>query len=172
MNWKAVVKVLGKILLAEAAMLLLPIVVCAISGENTYWSFLFPILILLVMAIPTFFLKAEEKEKTIYAKEGFAIVAFSWLAMSVVGAVPFVVSNAIPNYVDALFETISGFTTTGASILQEVESLPRSILFWRSFTNWIGGMGVLVFVLAVLPRKTAELSMLFARKPPAPTWAN
>ena len=168
MNWKAVVKVLGKIFLAEAAMLLLPIIVCAISGENTYWSFLLPILILLVMAVPTFFLKAEEEEKTIYAKEGFAIVAFAWLAMSLVGAVPFVASRAIPNYVNALFETISGFTTTGASVLAEVESLPRSILFWRSFTNWIGGMVVLVFVLAVLPKDNSGLMHAFRAEATGP----
>ena len=168
MNWKAVVKILGKIFLAEAVMLLLPIIVCAVSGENTYWGFLLPILMLLVMAIPTFFLKAEEEEKTIYAKEGFAIVAFSWLAMSIVGAVPFVVTKSIPNYINALFETISGFTTTGASVLAEVESLPKSILFWRSFTNWIGGMGVLVFVLAVLPKDNSGLMHAFRAEATGP----
>ena len=168
MNWKAVVKILGKIFLAEAAMMLLPIVVAAIYGETTYWGFLFPLIILIVLAIPTYFIPAEGEEKKIYAKEGFAVVAFAWLAMSFVGAVPYVVTKAIPNYVNALFETISGFTTTGASVLSDVESLPKSILFWRSFTNWIGGMGVLVFVLAVLPRDSGGMIHAFRAEATGP----
>ena len=167
MNWKAVVKVLGKIFLAEAAMLVLPIIVAGIYGENTYWSFLFPIIILIVLGLPTLFLPSESDDK-IYAKEGFAIVAFAWIAMAVIGAIPFVATKAIPNYVDALFETISGFTTTGASILSDVESLPKSILFWRSFTNWIGGMGVLVFVLAVLPKENSGIIHAFRAEATGP----
>ena len=169
MNWKAVLKILGKLLIAEAAMLLLPIIVAAIEGENTYEGFLIPILILFALGIPTYFIKANSAEKKIYAKEGFLIVAFSWILLAAIGAIPFVITKAIPHYVDALFETISGFTTTGASVLSDVESLPKSILFWRSFTNWIGGMGVLVFVLAVLPRENSGIIHAFRAEATGPT---
>ncbi|MBO4472187.1 MAG: TrkH family potassium uptake protein [Clostridia bacterium] len=169
MNWKAVLKILGKILIAEAAMLLLPIIVAAIEGENTYSGFLIPLLILFALGIPTYFIKANAEEKKIYAKEGFLIVAFAWILLAAIGAIPFVVTKAIPHYVDALFETISGFTTTGASVLSDVESLPKSILFWRSFTNWIGGMGVLVFVLAVLPRENSGIIHAFRAEATGPT---
>ena len=169
MNWKAVLKILGKILIAEAAMLLLPIIVAAIYGETTYWGFVIPILILLALGIPTYFLKADSEERKIYAKEGFLIVAFAWMALAAIGAIPFVITKSIPHYVDALFETISGFTTTGASVLSDVESLPRSILFWRSFTNWIGGMGVLVFVLAVLPRENSGIIHAFRAEATGPS---
>lgn len=169
MNWKAVLKILGKLLIAEAAMLLLPIIVAAIEGENTYEGFIIPILILFALGIPTYFIKASNEERKIYAKEGFLIVAFSWILLAAIGAIPFVVTKAIPHYVDALFETISGFTTTGASVLSDVESLPKSILFWRSFTNWIGGMGVLVFVLAVLPRENSGIIHAFRAEATGPT---
>ena len=169
MNWKAVLKTLGKILIAEAAMMLLPIIVAAIEGENTYMGFLIPIAGLFALALPTYFIKADSAERKIYAKEGFLIVAFSWLLLAAIGAVPFVLTKSIPHYVDALFETISGFTTTGASVLSDVESLPKSILFWRSFTNWIGGMGVLVFVLAVLPRENSGIIHAFRAEATGPT---
>ncbi len=169
MNWKTVVKTLGKILIMEAAMMLIPLIVAAIYGESTNLGFVIPIAILLVLSVPSFIIKAEGVETNIYAKEGFAIVAFSWLAMSLVGAIPFVLTKAIPNYVDALFETISGFTTTGASILSDVESLPRSVLFWRSFTNWIGGMGVLVFILAVLPKSSSGAMHVFRAEATGPS---
>jgi len=168
MNWKTVVKVLGKVLIAEAVMLLLPMIVAAIYNETTYWGFLIPALILLVLAAPTFFIRTREEETNIYAKEGFVIVAFAWLLMSLVGALPYVITKSIPHYLDALFETISGFTTTGASILAEVEPLPRSVLFWRSFTNWIGGMGVLVFVLAILPKNNNGIMHAFRAEATGP----
>jgi len=169
MNWKAVLKILGKIFIVEAAMLLLPIIVAAIHGEtDTYWGFSIPIFILIALCLPTFFVKAVGEEKKIYAKEGFVIVAFAWLFMALIGAVPFVITKAIPNYINALFETISGFTTTGASVLAEVESLPKSVLFWRSFTNWIGGMGVLVFVLAILPKEDSGIIHAFRAEATGP----
>ena len=169
MNWKAVLKILGKILIAEAAMMLLPIIVAAIEGENTYAGFLIPLLILFALGIPTYFIRASSVERKIYAKEGFLIVALSWILLAAIGAIPFVITKAIPHYVDALFETISGFTTTGASVLSDVESLPKSILFWRSFTNWIGGMGVLVFVLAILPRENSGIIHAFRAEATGPT---
>ena len=168
MNWKAVVKTLGKIFLAEAATLILPIIFASAYGEDTYWGFLLPMIILLVLGIPTIFLRADGDERKIYAKEGFTIVAFAWIALAAIGAIPFVVTKAIPHYVDAIFETISGFTTTGASVLSDVESLPKSVLFWRSFTNWIGGMGVLVFVLAVLPRESSGIIHAFRAEATGP----
>jgi len=168
MNWKTVAKILGKVLIMEAVMLCLPMIVAAIYGENTYLSFVIPVCALLLLAIPTFLIKLREDEKNIYAKEGFAIVAFAWLLMSILGALPFVLTKAIPHYVDALFETISGFTTTGASVLSDVESLPKSVLFWRSFTNWIGGMGVLVFLLAVLPKSNVGIMHAFRAEATGP----
>lgn len=177
MNWKAVLKILGKIFIAEAAMMLLPMIFASAYGEDTYWGYIIPMIALIVMGVPTYFIKAEGEEMKIHAKEGFAIVAFAWLAMSAVGALPYVITKAIPHYVDALFETISGFTTTGASIiptdttlgLLTIEDLPKSILFWRSFTNWIGGMGVLVFVLAVLPKENSGIIHAFRAEATGPS---
>ncbi len=149
MNYRIVVNTLGKILLLCAVLLIFPLIVGLIYKENTYLSFIIPIVILLALGIPTIFIKP--RVKAIYEREGFVIVSFAWMLLSIFGALPFVISKSIPNFFDALFETVSGFTTTGATVLADVESLPRSMLFWRSFTHWIGGMGVLVFVLAILP---------------------
>lgn len=103
-----------------------------------------------------------------YMREGFAATSLSWIVISIVGAVPFVVAGCIPNPVDALFETVSGFTTTGASILPGVEDLPKGILFWRSFTHWIGGMGVLVFLLSLLPLTGGSHVNLMKAESPGP----
>ena len=143
-----VLRTLGYVLGAESVLLLLPLLVAALYGEDPV-PFLIPLLALGVCALAL--CQIRVKEKTIYAREGFLIVSLSWILVSLAGAVPFVLDGAIPSYVDAVFETVSGFTTTGASILTDVESLPRGLLFWRSFTHWIGGMGVLVFIMAVLP---------------------
>ena len=158
---------LGKALLIEAILLLFPMFVGVLYQENTFISYLLPILGLILVGAPLSFLRV--KDKSIYAKEGFVIVAMAWIALSLVGALPFVISGQIPNYVDALFETVSGFTTTGASILSDVEALSKSILFWRSFTHWIGGMGVLVFVLAVLPADCSGAMHVFRAESPGPT---
>ena len=109
------------------------------------------------------------RSRSMFAREGFIIVSFSWILVSLAGALPFVFSGAIPNYVDALFETVSGFTTTGASILQNVEVLPRGLLFWRSFTHWIGGMGVLVFIMAVLPMAGERSMHVMRAEVPGPS---
>ncbi len=167
MNYKMVFNTLGKALLIEAILLLFPMFVCVLYQENTFISYLLPILGLILVGAPLSFLRV--KDKSIYAKEGFVIVAMAWIALSLVGALPFVISGQIPNYVDALFETVSGFTTTGASILSDVEALSKSILFWRSFTHWIGGMGVLVFVLAVLPADCSGAMHVFRAESPGPT---
>ncbi len=151
MNLKMVFNTLGSIMKTEALLLLVPLAVAAIYGEKqSLTAFLVTIAIALaagfVMTAVT-----RTKNRVIYAKEGFAIVALAWIFMSAVGAVPFVLNGDIPSYVDSFFETVSGFTTTGASVVPNVEILSRSGLIWRSFTHWVGGMGVLVFVMAFLP---------------------
>ena len=145
--------VIGRILLTEAALLMLPMVVAAACGEAAL-PFLIPALLLAVIGL-ALGLKAP-KRSSLYARDGFAVVALAWVLMSAFGAMPFVISGDIPNFVDAFFETVSGFTTTGASILTEIEPLGRGVLFWRSFTHWVGGMGVLVFVMAILPMSAGD----------------
>lgn len=151
MNKKMIFSTLGKLLIAESALMLLPLIV-SICYKESKVSISFLITIFIAGAIGmALYLLCRTNNKTIFAKEGFIIVAFGWLGMSAIGAIPFVISGDIPHYIDAFFETVSGFTTTGATILRNVEILSRGGLFWRSFTHWIGGMGVLVFVMAVLP---------------------
>jgi trk system potassium uptake protein TrkH len=166
MNYRMLGYLLGIILLIEAALLSVPTAVSMIFGEPVY-PFLITMAALLAISLP---LAAKKPKNTrIYAREGFVCVALAWLAMSLFGALPFVISGAIPSYVNALFETVSGFTTTGATILTEIESLPKGILFWRSFTHWIGGMGVLVLMLAVLPSDNGRAMYLLRAEVPGPT---
>ena len=148
MNYRLVARVLSMSLLTEAALLLLPLGIAIYYGESPA-PFLLTILALVVTAGPLRLCKVRSRD--FYAREGFASVSLYWIALSAYGALPFIFAGVIPSFVDALFETVSGFTTTGASILSQVEGMPMGILFWRSFTHWIGGMGILVFVLAVLP---------------------
>ncbi len=151
MNRRMVLYTVGSIALVEAALLLFPLAVSLIYGEVTpAVSFGATAAIALGLGL-LFTLVAAPSSKLIYSKEGFAIVAIAWMMMSAVGALPFVFSGEIPSYVDAFFETVSGFTTTGATILTNIEALSYGMLFWRSFTHWIGGMGVLVLVTAVVP---------------------
>ncbi len=150
MNFAMVLYIVGWLLEFESALLLLPAIVALVYREPEC------ILAYVITALISFFLGAglkrfQPKSKDLYMREGFVTVAFGWIFLSLIGALPFVFTRDIPNYIDALFETISGFTTTGASILSDVEHLHRSALFWRSFTHWIGGMGVFVFIMAVLP---------------------
>ncbi len=167
MNKKIIFHTLGWVLLIEAICMILPLICAMIYREREVLSFAYTIA---GVAIIGFGLtKLPIKSKSIYAKEGLIIVALSWIVMSVAGAVPFVISGHIPSFIDALFETVSGFTTTGASILTNVEALPNSLLFWRSFTHWIGGMGVLVFLLAILPISGANNIHLMRAESPGPT---
>ena len=153
MNYRMIGFVIGRILLTEAALLMLPTAVAAVYGEAVL-PFLIPALLLTVIGL-ALGLRAP-KRSSLYARDGFAVVALAWVLMSVFGAMPFVISGDIPHFVDAFFETVSGFTTTGASILTEIEPLGRGVLFWRSFTHWVGGMGVLVFVMAILPMSAGD----------------
>ena len=166
MNIKMIRYLLGIILLIEAGLLLFPLLV-ALLYEESIRPFLITIGILILISVPFIILKPQNTQ--IYTKEGFICVAGAWLLMSVFGAIPFVASGTIPNFISAFFETASGFTTTGASILTEIESLPKSILFWRSFTHWIGGMGVLVFMLAILPLAGGQTMYLMRAEVPGPT---
>ncbi len=156
MNFKIVSYIVGRIMQLEAVLFILPLAVSLIYGEKiSVFSFLISALI--ALAIGFFLVHAIGKnDKMLFAREGFAIVALAWILMSAVGALPFYISGQIPSYVDALFETISGFTTTGASILNNVEALGKGMLFWRSFTHWLGGMGVLVFIMAILPQDSGR----------------
>ena len=149
MNYKIILHTLGWVLNLEAAAMTLPLICSLIYGESNTLTFIICIGLCLLIGLPL--TVRTPKKKTMYAREGFITVTISWMVMSFVGALPFYISGTIPGFIDALFETVSGFTTTGASILNDVEILPKSIIFWRSFTHWIGGMGVLVFLVAILP---------------------
>ena len=156
MNYRMVFSMIGRLLLLEAVLLLLPAACSALYGESSVWALLVSAGVALAVG-GLLVLALRPKNKTIYAKEGFVIAALSWIFLSAVGALPFVFSGAIPNFVDAFFETVSGFTTTGASILTnlsargEALAMSHGILFWRSFTHWVGGMGVLVLMMALVP---------------------
>ncbi len=167
MNYKMVSKTVGKLLQAEALLLLLPMAVSIYFKENLIY--VYGIVIAILLGVGTLMTLPKPQTRRIYAREGFAIVSLSWILMSFFGALPFVFSGAIPSFIDAFFETVSGFTTTGASILNDIESLPKSILFWRSFTHWIGGMGVIVFVLAILPQKDMQSMHILRAEVPGPT---
>lgn len=167
MNYKMVFKTVGRLLQAEALFMLLPLAVSVYYNEKLLY--VYGIVIAILLFIGTLFSLPKLETRTIYAREGFLIVSLSWILLSFFGALPFVISGAIPSFVDALFETVSGFTTTGASILNNIEALPKSILFWRSFTHWIGGMGIIVFVLAFLPQKEMQSMHIMRAEVPGPT---
>ncbi|MGN0653092.1 MAG: TrkH family potassium uptake protein [Gemmiger sp.] len=168
MNYRMLGYVLGRIFVVEAALMLLPVAVAFIYGEmSCVPAFLIP---LAILALLGYVLGHRAPADTaIYAREGLVIVALSWVLMSVFGALPFVISGEIPSFVDAFFETVSGFTTTGASILRDVEALSQSMLFWRSLTHWVGGMGVLVFAMAVLPMTDGRAMHLMRAEVPGPS---
>lgn len=140
----------GQMIKVEAALLILPLIVSLYYNEACYMSFIITIAVALAVGFAMTLVSRPENH-VIYAKDGFVVVTLAWIAMSGIGALPFTISGEIPHYIDAVFETISGFTTTGATIIPDIESLSRGILFWRSFTHWVGGMGVLVFVMAIIP---------------------
>lgn len=166
MNYRVICFAIGRILLVEAALLLLPMAVGVGYGESPV-PFLIPIALLVLCGGLLSFKKP--KQMALYARDGMAVVALAWIAMSLFGGLPFYISGDIPKYVDCIFETVSGFTTTGATILTEVESLSRGILFWRSFTHWVGGMGVLVFTMVVLPVSDGRAMHLMRAESPGPS---
>ena len=141
--------IIGWILSVEAALMIPSAIVSAIYGEKSGFALVAAIVLCLILGFPL--IRKQPKSKVLYAREGAVIVALCWIIMSLMGALPFYISREIPNFVDALFETVSGFTTTGASILSNPEGMSKGLMFWRCFTHWIGGMGVLVFLLCLLP---------------------
>jgi len=164
MNYRIISYVLGCVLNIEAAAMVLPFFCSLIYDEQIKWVFPVCIALCLIAGLPL--ILAKPKDKNMFAKEGFVAVALSWITMSIFGALPFMLSGSIPSFIDAFFETASGFTTTGASIVSDIDALPKSILFWRSFTHWIGGMGVLVFLVALLPMSGgSNLHLIRAESP-------
>ncbi len=158
---------LGKMLQIESILLLLPFAIALYYNDLGKIPFLLSIIISFLIGSLLSYKKPTNQ--VIYAKEGFALVALAWLALSLFGALPFYFSQEIPNYFDAFFETVSGFTTTGASILNAVEDLSLSLIFWRSFTHWVGGMGVLVFALAIIPLAENRSMHLMRAEVPGPS---
>ena len=167
MNYAIVFRLLGYVLMIEGALLLLPAAASLVYGE---WMVLGVFLLTAAVSAGIGYAlhTIKPRSKVFYMREGFAATSLCWVFISVMGAVPFVLTGCIPNPVDALFETVSGFTTTGASILPAVEGLPNGILFWRSFTHWIGGMGVLVFLLSLLPLTGGSHVNLMKAESPGP----
>lgn len=167
MNLSMIRYVLGLVMMFEGAFLSLPCVVALIYQEKKGFSFFIMMIICLLLG---FLLRyKKQKNHVFYAKEGFVTVAASWIVLSFFGGLPFVLNGDIPSVVDAMFETVSGFTTTGSSILSDVEALSKCSLFWRSFTHWIGGMGVFVFVLAVMPLTGGQNIHLMRAESPGPS---
>ena len=167
MNKRMVFHMIGQIIKLEAAVLLLPTVVSLIYKEECLWSFLITIAVALIVGF-ALTLISRPRNHVIFSKEGFVIVALSWLSLAAIGALPFFLSGEIPSYIDAFFETVSGLTTTGASILTDVESLSHGLLFWRSFTHWIGGMGVLVLIMAIVPSVSGRNMHVLRAEMPGP----
>ena len=167
MNKRFVFYMLGRILTIESTFILLPFAVGLIYGESAAWWLLLTAGITLFVGLGLQFV-FRKSDKTLFAREGFAIVALSWIGISLFGALPFYLSGEISSYTNAFFETVSGFTTTGASILNEVESLSQCLLFWRSFTHWIGGMGILVFIMAITPTESGRNVHIMRAEMPGP----
>ena len=167
MNYSMIRYVLFRLFRVLGALLIMPFMVALIYKEYDSAESFF---ILILISILVGYLGSHKKpaNTVIYAKEGFAITALAWILISMLGAIPFVVTGTIPNYIDACFETVSGFTTTGGSILTSVDEMEKSVQFWRTFTHWIGGMGVLVFLLAVVPMTDGYSMHLMRAESPGP----
>ncbi|MBO7289059.1 MAG: TrkH family potassium uptake protein [Clostridia bacterium] len=168
MNYKIIKHILSKVLVIEAFSMIFSLL-CAFIYKETKLIPIWLISIFICFAASFLISRKSPENKSFYAKEGFVAVALSWIFLGIFGAIPFFISGYIPSFIDAVFETSSGFTTTGASILTNVEALPKSLLFWRSFTHWIGGMGVLVFLVAILPLSGGDNFFLIKAESPGPS---
>ena len=167
MNYKMIFYVLGKMLKLLSGLLLLPTLCSLIYKESRHITSAFLITIIISFSaycIINFFTDSEE-DRDFYKREGYVIVTLTWIVFSLLGALPFYISGEIPSYIDSLFETVSGFTTTGSTILTDIESVEKSLLLWRSFTHFIGGMGVIVFAVAILPRSPHTIHIAKAEVP-------
>ena len=167
MNYSIIAYIIGWILNFEALFMALPCITAIFYHEHSGWAFFLSAMFCLLIGIPL--VQKKTKNKIFYTREGCVTVALSWIILSIMGALPFLIGGVISNPIDAVFETVSGFTTTGASILLDVESLPKCMLMWRSFTHWIGGMGVLVFLLAVIPLTGGSNINLMKAESPGPS---
>lgn len=167
MNLRAVIYILGWVLIIEGAFMLLPFIVGLIYHEPQ--GFIFLCMSFITLAAGGAAILFKQRNMNFFAREGFAVVSTSWIILSIFGCLPFILTGEIPSFTDALFETISGFTTTGTSILTDVESLSHASLFWRSFTHWLGGMGVLVFLLALMPMTGGSHIHIMRAESPGPS---
>ena len=167
MNYNMIIYILGNLMKVEGCLMIVPLFIAIAKTENAPMK-AFITTIVMLLGLGTVLTSIKFKNKDIYAREGFVITALSWIVLSFFGAMPFYFSETIPSFVDSFFETVSGFTTTGASILTVIEGLPLSILFWRSFTHWIGGMGVLVFLLAIIPMGGDRSMYIMKAEAPGP----
>ena len=170
MNKRLVVRLLGAIILIEALAMAPALLIAFFYGDGDAPAFCYTILLMAALGLPAWLL-SRPREKNLRAKEGFVTVALAWVALSVFGALPFVFSGFLPRFEEALFESVSGFTTTGATMVTDFENLPHGVIFWRSFTHWIGGMGVLVLTLALLPSMTGRSSHLARAESPGPSFS-
>lgn len=166
MNYRMTSYILAQIAIVEAALLCVPFILAIVFKEDTIFAYGITLLIIVALAAP--FLIKKPKIRELRAREGFVTVALAWIMLSLLGCLPAFISRHIPNFLDSLFETAAGFSTTGATILQNIEALPRSLLFWRSLTQWVGGMGVLVFVIAIIPKSDTNIIQLFLAESPGP----
>lgn len=163
MNFRKLGKILGKIMISEGILMIAPLIIAFVYNEGLKYILAFVIPAVLLCVLGLLIQLPKVPRNTLYQREGFALVAFGWIVMTLFGALPFVINGDIPNYIDACFEIMSGFTTTGASIVDDITVLSHSTLLWRSFSHWIGGMGMLVFVLIFIPESNEGSSMHLLR---------
>ena len=166
MNYGIVLQVLGSLFIIESLFMIPSLLISIYHKQVDTFAFLITIMITIIFGF--IFRRVKTQNKSINVKEGLAIVSFGWIGISILGALPLWISHSTPTYVDALFEIVSGFTTTGATVITNVEILPLGILFWRSLTHWLGGMGVLVFTLSLLPALGIGGFQIFKAESPGP----
>ncbi len=166
MNYRMIAYTMGRILIAVAATMLIPMGLSVYYGEGIIMAYTIPIIV--SIAIGAVVSIKPPEDKSLFVREGMVIVALIWIVISIVGALPFYISREIPNFIDCFFETVSGFTTTGSTILANVEGMSKSLLFWRSFTHWLGGMGVLVFAMAIFSSKDTRATYMMRAEMPGP----